>query len=46
MYLLIRCNKIKFFLWNTDNTDKNGENKQNTHTHTHQTHKKDNIGKG
>ena len=47
-YLLIRCYKTKFFLWNTNNTDRNGVNKQNTHTHTH-THtkhsEKDNTGK-
>ena len=34
IYQLIRCNKTKFFLWNTNNTDRNGVNKQNTHTHT------------
>ena len=34
-YLLIRCYKTRFFLWNTDNTDRNGVNKQNKHTHTH-----------
>ena len=39
-YLLIRCYKTKFFLWNTNNTDRNGVNKQNTHTQTHtNTHK-------
>ena len=27
MYLLIRFNKIKFFPWNTKNTDRNGINK-------------------
>ena len=36
-YLLIRCNKAKVFLWNTDNTDgninRNDVNKQNTYTH-------------
>ena len=32
VHLCIRCNKTKFFLWNTNNTDKNGVNKQNTHT--------------
>ena len=31
-YLLIRCYKIGFFLLNTNNTDRNGVNKQNTHT--------------
>ena len=34
-YLLIRCYKSRFFLWNTNNNDRNGVNKQNTHTHTH-----------
>ena len=38
-YLLIRCNKTKFFLRNTNNTDRNDLNKQNTQTHTHQTSK-------
>ena len=57
MYLLIRRNKIKSFLWNTNNTDRNDVNKQNTpthppthtHTHTHTNTKnseKDNTGKG
>ena len=32
--LLIRCYKTSFFLWNTNNTDESGVNKQNTHTHT------------
>ena len=32
VHLCIRCNKTKFFLWNTNNTDKNVVNKQNTHT--------------
>ena len=27
-YLVIRFNKITFFLWNTKNTDRNGVNKQ------------------
>ena len=27
LYLLIRCNNTKFFLWNTNNTDRNGVNK-------------------
>ena len=31
-YLFIRCNKTRFFLWNTNNTDRNGVNKQKTHT--------------
>ena len=48
--LFIRCNnKTRLFLQNTNNTDRNGVKKQNTHTHTH-THtknvEKDNIGKG
>ena len=29
---MIRCYKTRFFLWNTNNTDRNGVNKQNTHT--------------
>ena len=32
IYLLIRCYKTWFLLWNTDNTDRNGVNKQNTCT--------------
>ena len=48
VYLFIRCSKTKFFLLNTNDTDKNGVNIQNTHTHTH-THtkhlEKDNTGK-
>ena len=32
VYLFIRCNKTKFFLRNTNNTDKNSVNQQNTHT--------------
>ena len=43
VYLFIRCNKTKFFLWNTNNTDRNGVNKQKTNTKHLQ---KDNIGKG
>ena len=44
IYLLIRCWKGRFFRWNTNNTDINGVNKQNTHTHTHTKHSgKDNI---
>ena len=35
IYLLIRCYKTRFFLWNTNNADRNGVNKQ--HTYTHQT---------
>ena len=34
-YLLIRCYNTRFILWNTNNTNRNGVNKQNTHTHTH-----------
>ena len=37
--LLIRCSKTEFFLWNTSNTDRNGVNKQNTHTNTTQRNK-------
>ena len=33
-YLLIRCYKTSLFLWRGNNTDINGVNKQNTHTHT------------
>ena len=36
IYLLITCNKTKFFMWNTNDTDKNGVNKQDTHIPTHQ----------
>ena len=32
IYLLIRCYKTGFFLWNTYKTDRNGVNKQNRHT--------------
>ena len=36
IYLLIRCYKTRFILRNKSNTDRNGVNKQNTHTtHTH-----------
>ena len=35
LYLLIRCYKTRFILWNTNITDRRGVNKQNTHTHTH-----------
>ena len=31
VYLFIRCNKTKFFLQNSNNTDKNGLNKKNTY---------------
>ena len=31
-HLLIRCYKARIFLWSTNNTDRNGVNKQNTHT--------------
>ena len=38
IYLLIRCYKTRFFLWNKNSTDIIGINKQNIHTpHTHQT---------
>ena len=37
MYLLISCCKTRFFLWNTNNTNRNGVNIQNKHTHTHKT---------
>ena len=41
IYLLIRwCYKTKFFLWNTNNTDRNGVNKQNIQTHTPSTQRK------
>ena len=39
IYLLIRCYKTRFFLWNKNNADKDGVHKPHTHTHTH-THKK------
>ena len=42
VYLFVRCNKTKFFLWNTNNTDRNGVNKQNTHFKNLE---KNNIGK-
>ena len=42
-YLFIRWNNTKFFLRNTYDTDRNGVNKQNTHTKHLQ---KDNAGKG
>ena len=45
VYLFIRCHKTKFFLWKTNNTDKNGVNKQNRHTHTKYL-QKDNTEKG
>ena len=51
IYLLIRCYKTRFFLWNKNNADKDGVHKDthtyiHTHTHTHtckdtpNTHKK------
>ena len=43
VYMLIRFNKPKFILWNTNITDKNGANKQNTHTYTK--HSKNDKGK-
>ena len=42
VYLFIRCNKTRFFLQNTNNTDRNDVNKQNTHTKHLE---KDNIAK-
>ena len=35
IYLLIRCYKTRFVLRNTNNTDRNGINKQHTHAHTY-----------
>ena len=32
LYLLIKYNKTYIFLWSTNNTHRNGENKQNTQT--------------
>ena len=47
IYLLIRFNKTKSFLWNSKNTDRNDINEQNTHTHTHTPHtEKYNFRKG
>ena len=43
VYMLTRFNKTKFILWNTNITDKNGANKQNTHTYTK--HSKNDKGK-
>ena len=43
VYMFIRCNKTKFFLWNTNNAERNGVNKQKTNTKHLE---KDNIGKG
>ena len=43
VYLFITCNKTKFFLRNTNNTDRNGVNKQNKHSKHLE---KENIGKG
>ena len=37
IYLLVICYKARFFLWNTNNTDKNVVN-EHTHTHTHTQH--------
>ena len=42
-YILIRCYKARLVLWNTNNNDRNGVNKQNTHTHTQQTLKERSI---
>ena len=44
VYLFIRCNKIKIFLWNANNTDINGVSKQNTYTYS-KLLEKDNTGK-
>ena len=41
IYLLIRCYKTKSFLWNKNNTDNNGVNKQNTYRHTKHSEKND-----
>ena len=43
IYLLIRCYKTMFFLRSTNNADRNGINKQNTHTKHSE---KDKNGKG
>ena len=43
VYLFIRCNKTKFFLRNTVNSDRNDVNKQNRHTKHLQ---KDSTGRG
>ena len=40
VYLFIRCNETRLFLQNTNNTDRNGVNKQNTHTHIPNTSRK------
>ena len=32
VYQFIKCNETKLLPWNTDNTDRNGVNKQETHT--------------
>ena len=45
IYVFIRCYKARFLLLNTSNTDRNGVNKQNKHTHTKHS-EKDNTGKG
>ena len=42
VYMFIRCNETNFFLQNTNNTDRNGVNKQNTHSKHLE---KDNTGK-
>ena len=44
IYLLIRCNKTAFFLWNAKNTDRNSVNKQNTHTQRPNTQRKITLG--
>ena len=35
IYLFIRCYNTRFVLSNTNDTDRNGVNKTQTHTHTH-----------
>ena len=45
IYQFIICNKAKFFLRNTNNTDRNSVNKNHTHTHNKYL-EKDDIGKG
>ena len=45
IYQFIICNKAKFFLRNTNNTDRNSVNKKHTHTHNKYL-EKDDIGKG
>ena len=35
IYHLIRCDKTRFLMWDTDNTDRNGVNNKTKHTHIH-----------